>query len=139
MVSGLETIPFSPAMTSSEPSKEEILDRLAALEEENQQLQEQVEELEELREENKRLRAKLRWYEGPHTPPSKEQSGGEESSSSPSDEDDEQPRTDGGTPGRKAGHEPEWRDAPDPDQEIEVTCDGIDVPSFFSHIGNLQS
>ena len=123
MVSDPETIPSRLVMTPSEPTKEEILDRLAALEEENQQLREQVEELEELRKENKRLRAKLRWYEGPHTPPSKEQPGDEESSSSDGDEDDEQPRTDGGTPGRKAGHEPEWRDAPDPDQEIEVTCD----------------
>lgn len=123
MVSGSETIPFHLIMTPSKPTKEEILDRLAALEEENQQLREQVEELEELRKENKHLRAKLRWYEGPHTPPSKEQPGDEESSSSDGDEDDEQPRTDGGTPGRKAGHEPEWRDAPDPDQEIEVTCD----------------
>ena len=123
MVSGSETIPSRLVMTPSEPTKEEILDRLAALEEENQQLREQVEELEKLRKENKHLRAKLRWYEGPHTPPSKEQSGDEESSSSDGDEDDEQPRTDGGTPGRKAGHEPEWRDAPDPDQEIEVTCD----------------
>jgi cell division protein FtsB len=42
-------------MTSSEPTKEEILERLTALEEEN----------EKLREENKRLKAKLRWYEGP--------------------------------------------------------------------------
>ena len=123
MVSDPETIPSRLVMTPSEPTKEEILDRLAALEEENQQLREQVEELEELRKENKHLRAKLRWYEGPHTPPSKEQPGDEESSSADGDEDDEQPRTDGGTPGRKAGHEPEWRDAPDPDQEIEVTCD----------------
>ncbi|MDL0146023.1 IS66 family transposase, partial [Halobacterium salinarum] len=110
-------------MTPAEPTKDEILDRLAALEEENQRLREQVEELEELREENKRLRAKLRWYEGPHTPPSKDQSDQEESSSSNGDEDDDQPRTDGGTPGRKPGHEPEWREAPDPDEEIEVTCD----------------
>ena len=36
---------------------------------------------------------------------------------------DEQPRADGGTPGRKSGHDPEWRDAPEPDREIEVTCD----------------
>jgi transposase len=100
-------------MTSSEPTKEEILERLVALEEEN----------EKLREENKRLRAKLRWYEGPHTPPSKEQSDNEESSSSDGDEDDGQPRTDGGTPGRNPGHDPEWRDAPDPEREIEVTCD----------------
>jgi transposase len=117
MVSGLETIPSHLLMTSSEPTKEEILTRLAELEEEN----------EKLREENKRLRAKLRWHEGPHTPPSKEQSSDDESSSSDDDEDDdeddEQPRTDGGTPGRKSGHDPEWRDAPDPDQEIEVTCD----------------
>jgi len=123
MVSGVETIPSRLFMTSSDPTKEEILNRLATLEEENQQLREKVEELEKLREENKRLRAKLRWYEGPHTPPSKDQSDQEESSSSDGDEDDEQPRTDGGTPGRKPGHDPEWRDAPDPDQEIEVTCD----------------
>jgi len=114
-------------MTSSNPTKEEILARLASLEEEVEELREENQELreenEQLRKENKRLRAKIRWYEGPHTPPSKEQSGGEESSSSDGDEDDEQARTDGGTPGRKPGHEPEWRDAPDPDQEIEVTCD----------------
>ncbi|GAA0452355.1 hypothetical protein GCM10008985_05040 [Halococcus dombrowskii] len=86
MVSGSETIPFHLIMTPSKPTKEEILDRLAALEEENQQLREQVEELEDLRKENKHLRAKLRWYEGPHTPPSKEQPGDEESSSSESDQ-----------------------------------------------------
>ena len=39
-------------MTSSDASEDELLERIAALEEEN-----------------KRLRAKLRWYEGPHTPP----------------------------------------------------------------------
>ena len=72
MVSRPETIPSRLFMTSSEPTKEEILERLVALEKEN----------EELREENKRLRAKLRWYEGPHTPPSKEQPDQEESSSS---------------------------------------------------------
>lgn len=113
MVSDAETIPFRLFMTSSEPTKEEILERLVALEEEN----------EKLREENKRPRAKLRWYEGPHTPPSKEQSSDEESSSSPDKDDDEEPRTDGGTSGRKPGHDPEWRVAPDPDREIEVTCD----------------
>jgi len=106
-------------MTSSEPTKEEILKRLVALEQENEKLRE---ENKKLRKENKRLRAKLRWYEGPHTPPSKDQSDDGESSSSSGDEDDEQPRTDGGTPGRKPGHDPEWRSAPDPDEEVEVTC-----------------
>lgn len=49
MVSDSKTIPIPSRlfMTSSEPTTEEILDRLAALEEEN----------EKLREENKRLRA----------------------------------------------------------------------------------
>jgi len=35
MVSGPETIPVRLFMTSSEPTKQEILERLAALEEEN--------------------------------------------------------------------------------------------------------
>ncbi|QSG13563.1 Transposase (plasmid) [Halapricum desulfuricans] len=106
---------------------EQLLERITALEGRVDELEQEKEELkqenQQLREENKRLRAKLRWYEGPHTPPSKDQSDQEESSSSSPDEDDEQPRTDGGTPGRKPGHDPEWRPAPDPDEEIEVTCD----------------
>ena len=93
-------------MTSSDDSVEELLERIAALEEENKQ-----------------LRAKLRWYEGPHTPPSKQQSGDDESSSSDDEDDDGSPRTDGGTPGRNPGHDPAYRDAPDPDREIEVTCE----------------
>lgn len=83
MVSGPETIPSRLLMTSSEPSKEEILAHLADLEQElkerrteHEELREEHEKLrkenEELRKENKRLRAKLRWYEGPHTPPSKD-------------------------------------------------------------------
>ena len=106
---------------------EQLLGRLTALEDRVDQLEQEKKELkqenQQLHQENKRLRAKLRWYEGPHTPPSKEQPDEEESSSSDGDEDDEQPRTDGGTPGRKSGHDPEWRDAPNPDREIEVTCD----------------
>ncbi len=106
---------------------EQLLERITALENRVEELERENEELkqenQQLRKENKRLRAKVRWYEGPHTPPSKDQSEQEESSSSGLDEDDEQPRTDGGTPGRKSGHDPEWRDAPDPDREIEVTCD----------------
>jgi transposase len=102
-------------------------DRVEVSREELLALKERVEKLEQenqgLREENKRLRAKLRWHEGPHTPSSQKQSDSEESSSSDEDEDDKEPRTDGGTPGRKSGHDPEWRSAPDPDEEIEVTCD----------------
>jgi len=102
MVSGPETIPSRLLVTSSNHSEEELRTRLAALEETVEQLQE---ENERLRDENKRLRAKLRWHEGPHTPPSKDQSDHQESSSSGGDEDDDQPRTDGGTPGRKSGHD----------------------------------
>jgi len=86
MVSGPETIPSCLLMTSSSPTKEEILAHLASLEEEVEQLREENQELceenEQLQQENKRLRAKIRWYEGPHTPPSKEQSDQEQSSSS---------------------------------------------------------
>ncbi|WP_323174754.1 IS66 family transposase [Natrialba sp. PRR66] len=106
---------------------EQLLERITALENRVDELEQEKEEFkqenQQLRKENKQLRAKVRWYEGPHTPPSKDQSEQEESSSSGGDEDDEQPRTDGGTPGRKSGHDPEWRDPPDPDREIEVTCD----------------
>ena len=98
-------------MTSSDDSEEQLLERIAALEN----------RVDELEDENKQLRAKLRWHEGPHTPPSKDQSSAGESSSS-DDEDDDSARTDGGTPGRKPGHEPEFRDAPNPDREVEVTC-----------------
>jgi transposase len=149
-------------MTSTDDSLEELLERITALEnqaddleqtnqelrqkqqklredsqklrkeqqelrQENQELREENEALretnQELREENKRLRAKLRWHEGPHTPPSKEQSSAGESSSSGDEDDDDSARTDGGTPGRKPGHEPAYRNAPDPDRVVAVTCD----------------
>ncbi len=64
----------------------------------------------------------LRKYENPHTPPSKRRSGTDESPTSQDDED-ENVRTDGGTPGRKDGHDPEWRVTAGPDKEIEVTRD----------------
>ena len=99
-------------MTSSDDSEEQLLERIAALEN----------RVDELEDENKQLRAKLRWHEGPHTPPSKDQSSAGESSSSDDEDDDDSARTDGGTPGRKPGHEPEFRDAPNPDREVEVTC-----------------
>ena len=113
-------------MVTDEKVKQ-LLERIAAREKRVGELEQENEELrqenQQLRKENKRLGAKIRWYEGPHTPPSKDQSEQENSSSSGGDEDDEQHCTDGDTPGRKSGHDPEWRDAPDPDQEIEVTCD----------------
>jgi len=90
-------------MTSSDASEDELLERIAALEEEN-----------------KRLRAKLRRYEGPYTPSSKQQSSGDKSSSSG---DDGSPRIDGGSSGRNPGHDPAYRDVPDPDREVEVACD----------------
>ncbi len=121
-------------MTFSDKPEEALLERLTALknrveelEREKLEIREDQQELsqenQELRKENKRLRAKLRWHEGPHTPPSKEQSSTDESSSSGDEDDDENARIDGGTPGRKPGHDAEWRSAPDPDKEVEVTCD----------------
>ena len=113
-------------MVTDEKVKQ-LLERITAPENRVDELEQENEELrqenQQLRKENKRLRAKIRWHEGPHTPPSKNQSEQEKSSSSDGGEDDEQPCTDDDTPGRNSGHNPEWRDAPDPDQEIEVTCD----------------
>lgn len=127
-------------MTSSDDLVEELLEKVAALEN----------RVDELEEENKRLRAKLRWHEGPHAPPSKQQSNADESSSSSFEDDDGSPRTDGGTPGRKPGHDPAYRDAPDPDREVEVTCDccpecgddfdesGADAPRLVKEIPDPQ-
>lgn len=107
-------------------TKEELLSRFLQLEQrveeveqENTQLREQLQEKDERIDE---LEARLRKYENPHTPPSKRRSGTDESPTSQDDEDDDL-RTDGGTPGRTDGHDPEWRSTPDPDEEIEVTCD----------------
>ncbi|MFC6720274.1 IS66 family transposase [Natrialbaceae archaeon GCM10025896] len=87
-------------------------ERIDELEEKLEQKDERIEELE----------TRLRKYENPHTPPSKRRSGTGESPTSQDDEDDDV-RTDGGTPGRKDGHDPEWRSTSDPDEEVEVTCD----------------
>ena len=120
-------------MNSDDLTKEELLSRflqleqrVEELEQENErkdekidQLQEQLEHRDERIEE---LETRLRKYENPHTPPSKRRSGTEESPTS-QDDDDDNARTDGGTPGRKDGHDPEWRSTADPDEEIEVTCD----------------
>ena len=120
-------------MNADDFTKEELLSRLLQLEQrieeleqENKrkdkkinQLQEQLDQKDERIEE---LETRLRKYENPHTPPSKRRSGTDESPTSQDDED-ENVRTDGGTPGRKDGHDPEWRVTADPDEEIEVTCD----------------
>lgn len=45
-------------------------------------------------------------------------------------------RTDGGTPGRKNGHGPEWRVAANPDEEVELTCDCfVDCGEHFDESG----
>ena len=100
-------------------SKDELLSRFLQMEERIEELEEKVEQKNERIEE---LETRLRKYENPHTPPSKRRSGTDESPTSQDDEDDDV-RTDGGTPGRKDGHDPEWRSTADPDEEVEVTCD----------------
>ena len=120
-------------MNGDDLTKEELLSRflqieqrVEELEQENQRKDEKIDELEqELQEKDERieeLEARLRKYENPHTPPSKRRSGTNESPTS-QDDDDNDVRTDGGTPGRKQGHDPEWRSVPHPDREIEVTYD----------------
>jgi len=100
-------------------SKDELLSRFLQMEERIDELEEKLEQKDERIEE---LETRLRKYENPHTPPSKRRSGTDESPTSQDDEDDDV-RTDGGTPGRKNGHDPEWRSKADPDEEVEVTCD----------------
>jgi transposase len=100
-------------------SKDELLSRFLQMEERIDDLEKKLEEKNERIEE---LETRLRKYENPHTPPSKRRSGTDESPTSQDDEDDDV-RTDGGTPGRKDGHDPEWRSTADPDEEVEVTCD----------------
>ncbi|NHN66190.1 IS66 family transposase [Haloarcula sp. JP-Z28] len=106
-------------MDRDDLSKDELLSRFLQMEERINDLEEKLEEKDERIEE---LETRLRKYENPHTPPSKRRSGTDESPTSQDDEDDDV-RTDGGTPGRKDGHEPEWRSTADPDEEVEVTRD----------------
>jgi hypothetical protein len=100
-------------------TKEEQLSRLLQLEQRVEELQQEVDQKYER---IKELETRLRKYENPHTPPSKRRSGTDESPTDQDDEDDDV-RTDGGTPGRKDGHDPEWRSTADPDEEVEATCD----------------
>ncbi|CCQ35034.1 transposase (IS66) (plasmid) [Halorhabdus tiamatea SARL4B] len=106
-------------MNEDEFTKDELLSRFLQMEERIDELEEKLDQKEERIEE---LETRLRKYENPHTPPSKRRSGTDGSPTSQDDEDDDV-RTDGGTPGRKDGHDPEWRSPPDPDEEIEVTSD----------------
>mgnify|MGYP002760961028 FL=1 len=105
-------------MNGDDLTKEELLSRflqleqrVEELEQDNAQLREKLQEKDERIEE---LETRLRKYENPHTPPSKRRSGTDGSPTSQDDEDDDV-RTDGGTPGRKDGHDPEWRSMADPD------------------------
>jgi len=106
-------------------SKDELLSRFLQMEERIDELEKELEQkderIEEQQERIEELETRLRKYENPHTPPSKRRSGTDESPTSQDDEDDDV-RTDGGTPGRKDGHDPEWRSTADPDEEVEVTC-----------------
>ena len=106
-------------MNEDELTKDELLSRFLQMEERIDELEEKLDQKEERIEE---LETRLRKYENPHTPPSKRRSGTDGSPTSQDDEDDDV-RTDGGTPGRKDGHDPEWRSPPDPDEEVDVTCD----------------
>ena len=107
-------------------TKDELLSRFLQMEERINELEEKLdrkdERIEEQNERIEELESRLRKYENPYTPPSKRRSGTDESPTS-QDDDDDDVRTDGGTPGRKKGHDPEWRSVPDPDREIEVTRD----------------
>ena len=120
-------------MSWDDLTKDELLSRFLQMEErineleeklnqKNERIEEQNERIEQQQERIEELETRLRKYENPHTPPSKRRSGTDESPTSQDDEDDDV-RTDGGTPGRKDGHDPEWRSTADPDEEIEVTCD----------------
>jgi transposase len=117
-------------MSWDDLSKDELLSRFLQMEErideleekldqKDKRIEEQNERIEEQQERIEELETRLRKYENPHTPPSKRRSATGES---PTEQDDDL-RTDGGTPGREDGHEPEWRSVADPDEEIEVTCE----------------
>jgi transposase len=106
-------------------TRDELLSRFLQMEERidelEKKLDEKAEQIEEKQERIEELESRLRKYENPHTPPSKQRSGTDESPTSEDEGDDV--RTDGGTPGRDQGHDPEWRSMPDPDRELEITCD----------------
>jgi transposase len=106
----------------SELSKEALLELVLELKAELDRKDEEIEE----------LKARLRRYENPHTPPSKRRSATDGSPTSQDDEDDDDVRTDGGTPGRNHGHDPAWRTAPDPDRTLEVTCE--ECPDCGDHL-----
>ena len=74
-------------MDQSELSKEELLNLVLELKAELERKDEEIQE----------LKARLRRYENPHTPPSKRRSATRRSPTSQDDDDDDEVRTDGGT------------------------------------------
>lgn len=114
-------------MTPSEHSVDDLAEivedlqtRVSDLEAENQRLTEENQRLrEELEAKDERidhLEARLRRYENPHTPPSKQRD-------TATTDDDEDLQTDGGTIGRNPGHDPAWRPLPEPDEVVDVTAE----------------
>jgi FtsZ-binding cell division protein ZapB len=110
-------------MEELEALVDDLQERVSALEAENERLREENanlrEQVEAKDEKNDALDARLRQYENPHTPPSKERS----SHASDIDDTEDDVRTDGGTVGRNPGHDPAWRPQPDPDHDVEVPAD----------------
>lgn len=100
-------------MNPDEVSKAELIDLVETL---RQRVDDLEVELEQKDERIDRLEARLRQYENPHTPPSKQRD-----TSGSGDDNDLQ--TDGGTIGRYPGHDPAWRPLPEPDEVIEVIAD----------------
>ena len=121
-------------MNGDDLTKDEILSRflqlekrMEELEQENRELKAENErlrdQLQQREEEIENLEARLRFYENPHTPSSKQRSTTRSSTSEDDEDDEEDARTDGGSPGRDEGHDPAWRAHRDPDEEVEVTCE----------------
>src|SRR6056297_3617718 len=132
------------SMSWDDLTKDELLSRFLQMEDRIDELEEKLdqkdERIEEQQERIEELETRLRKYENPHTPPSKRRSGTDESPTSQDDED-ENVRTDGGTPGRKDGHDPEWRVTAGPNKEPEVTqynrhcyqCDSCGTETVAKH------
>jgi transposase len=104
-------------VSPQEPTKQELLQRLEAME---KRIEELEAELTQKNEKIDRLESRLARYENPHTPPSKQRSGSSESSADEADDEDTL-HTDGGTVGRNPGHEPAFRTPREPDETVDLT------------------